>query len=143
MVGREVAHHPRTQADALADVDGQFVLAVEEIHAGAFGQAGLALGAADAGTAWSARLVLFLLANLMLVALGLYLMGATPVLTALERLGQGVWRRVQPFGQRFLPATRVGQAFPLGLVWGWLPCGLVYGALFSALGSGSAAQGAG
>ena len=39
MVGREVAHHPRTQADALADVDGQFVLAVEEIHAGAFGQA--------------------------------------------------------------------------------------------------------
>lgn len=116
--------------------------AVAGALAGAFGQAGLALGAADAGTAWSARLVLFLLANLMLVALGLYLMGATPVLTALERLGQGVWRRVQPFGQRFLPATRVGQAFPLGLVWGWLPCGLVYGALFSALGSGSAAQGA-
>ena len=111
--------------------------------AGAFGQAGLALGAADAGTAWSARLALFLLANLMLVALGLYLMGATPVLAALERLGQGVWTRVQPFGKRFLPATRVGQAFPLGLVWGWLPCGLVYGALFSALSSGSAAQGAG
>ena len=110
--------------------------------AGAFGQAGLALGTADAGTAWTARLALFLLANLMLVALGLYLMGATRVLAGVERLGQGVWRRLQPLGRRFLPASRIGQAFPLGLVWGWLPCGLVYGALFSALSSGSAARGA-
>ena len=110
--------------------------------AGAFGQAGLALGTADTSTAWTARLALFLLANLMLVALGLYLMGATRVLAGVERLGQGVWRRLQPLGRRFLPASRIGQAFPLGLVWGWLPCGLVYGALFSALSSGSAARGA-
>ena len=111
--------------------------------AGAFGQAGLALGAADPGAAWALRLALFLLANLMLVALGLYLMGATRILAGLERLGQGVWQRLQPLGRRFLPARTVGQAFPLGLVWGWLPCGLVYGALFSALSSGSAWRGAG
>ncbi|MBV5345733.1 MAG: sulfite exporter TauE/SafE family protein, partial [Rhodoferax sp.] len=31
---------------------------------------------------------------------------------------------------------------PLGLLWGWLPCGLVYSALIMALSSGSAAKGA-
>ena len=34
------------------------------------------------------------------------------------------------------------QAFPLGLLWGWLPCGLVYSALVTALTSGSAWCGA-
>ena len=110
---------------------------------GGFGQAGLALGATDPGTAWAARLALFLFANLMLMALGLYLMGATRVLAGVERIGQGLWQRLQPLGRRFLPARRVTQAFPLGLIWGWLPCGLVYGALFSALSTGSAVRGAG
>ena len=36
----------------------------------------------------------------------------------------------------------MAQAFPLGLLWGWLPCGLVYSALVTALASGSAASGA-
>ncbi len=36
-----------------------------------------------------------------------------------------------------LPARTVAQAFPLGLLWGWLPCGLVYSALATALGAGS------
>ena len=40
-------------------------------------------------------------------------------------------------------AHTVAQAFPLGLLWGWLPCGLVYSALVTALTSGSAARGAG
>jgi sulfite exporter TauE/SafE len=33
-------------------------------------------------------------------------------------------------------------ALPLGLLWGWLPCGLVYSALVSALATGSATRGA-
>jgi len=37
----------------------------------------------------------------------------------------------------------MAQAFPLGLLWGWLPCGLVYSALVTALTSGSALRGAG
>jgi sulfite exporter TauE/SafE len=35
------------------------------------------------------------------------------------------------------------QAFGFGLVWGWLPCGLVYSALVYSLSTGSAWQGAG
>jgi sulfite exporter TauE/SafE len=106
--------------------------------AGAVGGAGVAL----AGTL-PARMVLSVFANLMLVALGLYLMGATRVLAFTERAGQRLWRKIQPLTRRFLPARTVAQAFPLGLLWGWLPCGLVYSALAVALTSGSAWRGAG
>lgn len=105
--------------------------------AGAVGAAGLTL----AGQ-WPVRLALYGFANLMLLALGLYLAGATWLLTPLERLGGRLWRRLQPLTRRFLPARTIRQAFPLGLVWGWLPCGLVYSALVTALGTGSAGQGA-
>lgn len=106
--------------------------------AGAVGEAGIAL----AGTL-PLRLILFALANLMLVALGLYLMGTTRALAFTERAGQVLWRRIQPLTRRFLPARTFAQAFPLGLLWGWLPCGLVYSALVTALTSGSAWRGAG
>jgi sulfite exporter TauE/SafE len=88
------------------------------------------------------RLILYLLANLMLVALGLYLMGMTQALAFSERFGQQLWWHVQPLTRRYLPARTVAQAFPLGLLWGWLPCGLVYSALVTALASGSAWHGA-
>lgn len=106
--------------------------------AGAIGEAGIALS----GTL-PVRMLLFAFANAMLVALGLYLMGATRVLAFSERLGQGLWRKISPMTRQFLPARTVAQAFPLGLLWGWLPCGLVYSALVTALTSGSALRGAG
>lgn len=106
--------------------------------AGALGGASLALSGQ-----LPVRAVLFVLANLMLVALGVYLMGATRALAFTERFGQRLWRHVQPFSRRYLPARSVAQAFPLGLLWGWLPCGLVYSALVTALTSGSAVRGAG
>lgn len=105
--------------------------------AGALGAAGLGLEGQV-----PARLILYLFANLMLIALGFYLIGATRALAFTERLGQSLWRRLQPLTRRFLPATRVSQAFPLGMLWGWLPCGLVYSALASALSAGSAQRGA-
>ena len=105
--------------------------------AGALGAASLTLeGQAPV------RLGLYLLANLMLVALGLYLLGVTRALAFTERAGQHLWRRLQPLTRRFLPARTVAQTFPLGLLWGWLPCGLVYSALATALGAGSPARGA-
>lgn len=105
--------------------------------AGALGAAGIGLGG-DAPV----RIVLYLVANLMLVALGLYLLGVTRALAFTERLGQRLWLHIQPLTRRFLPARTVAQAFPLGVLWGWLPCGLVYSALATALGSGSVAGGA-
>lgn len=88
------------------------------------------------------QLALYVAANLMLVALGLYLTGFTRALSGVERLGQRLWARIQPLTRRFLPARSVAQAFPLGLLWGFLPCGLVYSVLATALVTGSAERGA-
>jgi uncharacterized protein len=88
------------------------------------------------------RLTLLALAGLMLIGMGLYLMGAPQLLLPFEKGGAALWKKLQPLSRRFVPVRRLAQAFPLGLVWGWLPCGLVYTALTSALSTGSARQGA-
>ena len=89
------------------------------------------------------QLALYVAANLMLVALGLYLTGFTRALSGVEKLGHRLWTRIQPLTRRFLPARSVAQAFPLGLLWGFLPCGLVYSVLPTALVAGAAERGAG
>ncbi len=89
------------------------------------------------------QMTLYVLANLMLIGLGLYLTGFTRPLAVLERGGQRLWRRIQPLTSRYLPARSVGQALPLGMLWGFLPCGMVYSVLATALVTGSAGRGAG
>ena len=83
----------------------------------------------------------YVVANVMLVLLGLYLVGFTAPLAPLERVGARLWARVRPFGSRFMPARGASAAYPLGLVWGFVPCGLVYSILATALVSGSALRG--
>jgi len=112
--------------------------AVAGAIAGALGGLGLTLS-----DQLPLRIALYVLANLMLVALGFYLIGVTQTLAFVERFGRRLWVHLQPLGKRYLPARTVAQAFPLGLLWGWLPCGLVYSALATALTSGSALHGAG
>ena len=63
-------------------------------------------------------------------------------LARLESLGAWLWRRIQPYSARFLPADTPAKAFALGTLWGWLPCGLVYSLLATALLSGGAGGGA-
>lgn len=87
------------------------------------------------------RLALLALSGVMLLGMGLYLIGLPQLLLPLEKLGAHWWKKVQPLSRPFIPVRRFGQAFPLGLVWGWLPCGLVYTALTSALSSGTSMQG--
>jgi uncharacterized protein len=89
-----------------------------------------------------ARLAAKIITGGFMIALGLYLAGWWPGLAALERLGGKLWVRVEPFGRRFLPVDHPLKALAAGLVWGWLPCGLVYAALAWSMTTGSAAQGA-
>ncbi|MDR2208114.1 MAG: sulfite exporter TauE/SafE family protein [Azoarcus sp.] len=89
------------------------------------------------------QISLYVFANLMLVAMGLYLAGFTRFLAPLERGGQVLWRFIQPATSRFLPVRSMAQALPLGVLWGFLPCGMVYGVLSTALMTGSAWRGAG
>ena len=81
------------------------------------------------------------LSGLFMVALGFYIAGWWQLLSVLERAGNHVWRYLQPLGQRFLPVTNPFQAFGLGLVWGWLPCGMVYAMLAFSLSSQDSTQG--
>lgn len=83
-----------------------------------------------------------IIAGLFMIALGLYLAGWWHALTAIERAGFYIWKRIEPLGRRFLPAKTPSRAFGLGLVWGWLPCGLVYSALTLSMVSASPRQGA-
>ncbi len=83
-----------------------------------------------------------ILTGLFLLALGLYLAGWTQFLAPIEKSGQHLWKLIQPISQRFIPIRSLSQAFATGLVWGWLPCGLVYSALIWALASGDIVIGA-
>lgn len=76
------------------------------------------------------------------IALGLYLGDWWRGLGVFERLGTRLWRHLEPLGRRFLPVGRLREAFAIGLLWGWLPCGLVYAALALAFVSGGAGEGA-
>lgn len=103
---------------------------------GAIGQTGLLMR-----DAVPVQHLLFALSSLMLVALGLYLAGVWGAVRRLERVGAGLWRRLQPYTTHLLPVNSLPRALGLGALWGWLPCGLVYSVLLTALASGSAVQG--
>jgi hypothetical protein len=90
----------------------------------------------------AAEASLSVLAGLLMVTLGLYLAGWWRGLARLEQAGGHLWRRLEPLGRRLLPARSPRQAWLLGMVWGWLPCGLVYSVLVWALAAGSAGGGA-
>ena len=82
------------------------------------------------------------IAGLFMIALGFYLTGWWQVLVVLEKLGAHLWRRIEPLGRRLLPVNSLLQAFALGMLWGWLPCGLVYAALAWSLTTADVGQGA-
>lgn len=88
-------------------------------------------------------LALYLLASLLLIGLGLYLAGLSNAISWLERPGKRLWRYLNPLLTRLLPVHSLSQAWLVGMLWGWLPCGLVYTALVSALASGAPLKGAG
>lgn len=103
---------------------------------------GLAGGAVSLARLTSIQTAGLWAANLMLAALGLYLMDAWRGLARLEAAGGLLWRRVQPLMQPLLPMDTPAKALALGALWGWLPCGMVYSVLLTAMLSGSAGSGA-
>jgi uncharacterized protein len=87
------------------------------------------------------QLGLYVAAQLMLILMGLYLLGQTRFMAPFERIGGVLWQRLSPLTRRFLPAQTPLHALPLGVLWGFIPCGLVYGVLATALVTGSALRG--
>ena len=85
---------------------------------------------------------LFVLAQVVMILLGLYLAGFNQWVLVFERAGGVLWRAIKPLFQKMLPVKTVPQGVLAGMIWGWLPCGLVYSVLVSALAAGSATSGA-
>ncbi len=105
--------------------------------AGALGQSALWLRG-DAVTHHIAMTV----AGAALLILALYVAGVAPLVSAVESAGAVLWRHIRPLSRRFLPVETPARAFGLGLVWGWLPCGMVYAVLLTAAATGNALHGA-
>ena len=105
-----------------------YQLAYNAGRIGSYLLVGLAAGTLGAGLAGLgvSPVVGKLIAAAFMVALGLYLANWWRGLALLEKMGARLWRHIQPLGQRLLPITSPAQAFLLGMLWGWLPCGLVY-----------------
>ncbi len=76
-------------------------------------------------------------AAIILILLGLYLGKWFNGLIMVERLGQQLWRLIQPIAKHLMPVRSGRDALLVGMVWGWLPCGLVYSALIYASVQGS------
>lgn len=105
-----------------------------------FGYLGMAIG--SLATFLPAQQALQIVAGLFMVALGLYLGGWWYGVVAIEKVGQGLWRRVQPYAKSLSAINKLRQAWLYGLIWGWLPCGLVYSMLIMAMSAGGALEGA-
>jgi sulfite exporter TauE/SafE len=78
----------------------------------------------------------------MLIALGLYIAGIWGMVRNIEFVGSKLWKRIQPLTRGLFPIDTPVRALLLGTLWGWLPCGLVYSVLVTALASGQTLSGA-
>ncbi|HVN43799.1 MAG TPA: sulfite exporter TauE/SafE family protein [Steroidobacteraceae bacterium] len=108
------------------------------------GALGAAAGLGFAASSWGATLRLG--SAIMVVVIGLDIsLGTSAVsrwLRAPERWGAVLWRHVAPARRVRLPGAPWLRPLLLGVLWGWLPCGLVYTVLVAAALSGTAAAGA-
>ena len=73
--------------------------------------------------------LLQILSALVMVGAGLYIAGWFPRFAYIERPGARFWKFIEPLGRRLIPVSTLRQAFVFGMIWGWLPCGLVYVAI--------------
>jgi len=124
-----------------------FVLSYNIGRIASYSVAGLIAGAVGTGVLQSAGFdqghsVLKFIGVSMMVAIGLYLTGWLPQLASVEKIGIPIWKRLEPLGRKLVPVVSIPRALAYGLVWGWLPCGLVYFVLIWALTAGDAVSGA-
>lgn len=89
-----------------------------------------------------AQQILRTFAGSLLILMGFYIARWWMLLTRLESAGQFIWRYIQPLTRKLIPIKTKPQALALGLLWGWLPCGLIYSTLAWVAANGQPAMGA-
>lgn len=83
-----------------------------------------------------------LLSAFVMVGAGFYIAGWFPYFAYIEKVGAKLWSAIEPYGRRLIPVNNLPQAFLFGIIWGWLPCGLVYAALALAATTGDMSRSA-
>jgi uncharacterized protein len=86
--------------------------------------------------------MLQLVSAVIMTGAGLYIAGWFPRFAYIEKVGLNFWKLIEPFGRKLIPIKTRLRAYLFGLIWGWLPCGLIYSALALAATTGSARQSA-
>ena len=81
---------------------------------------------AKAGDWFSIQHILFALANVLLIFCGVYLFLMDRSFRWLEFAGSKFWARLSPIATRLMALQTLSGRFFCGLVWGLLPCSLVY-----------------
>ena len=77
----------------------------------------------------------------VLVLIGLAMLGL-PLFNQLEKVGMRFWQSLAPIRKKVFPIDSFGKALFAGLLWGFLPCGLVYGAPMMAIAGNNITTGA-
>ncbi len=85
---------------------------------------------------------ILLVTGIVIILIGLQVAFNWRLLNPIERMGGVLWQKLAPVARHFVPVTNVPRALGLGLLWGWLPCGLVYSVLLIAATSAAPANGA-
>jgi len=80
--------------------------------------------------------ILKIISALIISGAGFYIAGWFPAFAYIEKTGSRFWKAIEPYGRKLIPVATLNQAFLFGMVWGWIPCGLVYTALALAATSG-------
>lgn len=88
------------------------------------------------------QILLRSIAGMLLILMGLALGRWWQGIRMIEKPGQNLWRRIAPLAKPLLPVRKRHQALLLGMLWGWLPCGLLYSTLAWAALQPSALDGA-
>lgn len=86
--------------------------------------------------------LLQLFSAIIMASAGFYIAGWFPRFAYVEKLGVHFWKKIEPYGRKLIPVKNLTQAYLFGMVWGWLPCGLVYAALALAITTGNIVQSA-
>ncbi|MBL1143109.1 MAG: sulfite exporter TauE/SafE family protein [Proteobacteria bacterium] len=92
-------------------------------------------------SSFNVRMVLQFLASIILIGIALNILGVLSLSKYLENSGMKLWRHIQPLTKSLLPVDSFIKAFLLGMIWGWLPCGMVYSALILSVSTGNAING--
>lgn len=103
---------------------------------------GAVAGAADIASQGFILNWLRVVSGVIMLVLALYIGRWWQGLLITEKAGYYLWRYIAPLTQKLLPLRSPVHALPLGFLWGWLPCGLVYSTLTWAAVSGSGVNGA-